>query len=126
MNNATISIFQRLIPEVSDFVGTSINELINDRYGKYFSSNNFTISNIKTDGFAMNQQNIGQKIEFDLTYRNPDTQQNYTYHFLATKGFYGSYKPKPPILSKPGSSTEEKRAENEIRGFIVRQFIRLN
>jgi len=95
------SIFNSILPEFNKIAVESIDQLIDDKYSKYFNNNNFKIENLTATGFSLSQPTIEQKLEFQLTYRNPDDDKEYIYDVVLTKG-----------------NTTSKR------GFIVRKFLR--
>jgi len=103
IGRATSLLFKNVLTEFANFTKTSIDEVVNDVYKRYFDNKNFEMSDLKTDGFNSKKPK-GQYISFTLTYTDPDSRKKYTYHLKATKGDYGTW-PKAH------------------RGFVVHEFL---
>jgi len=101
MFRGTSSIFNSIVPEFNKIATDSIDQLISDRYLKYFNNNNFKIQNLTATGISLYQPLPQQRLEFQLVYRNPDDQKEYIYDVVLTKG-----------------------NNNSKRGFIMQKFLR--
>jgi len=88
ISRATSLLFKNILTEFANFTKTSIDEVVNDEYKRYFDNKNFEMSELKAEGFSIKNPAKGQYIRFLLTYTDPDSQKKYTYELKATKGAY--------------------------------------